>query len=284
MAGSLATEQQPLGPAAVSLIRLVHPFPSFLVAAVTLALVPLADRNAEPALYVQLGLGMLLVQFSVGIANDVVDMEDDAVAKPWKALARGALSRRTAVLLAAACAGGGLLVTSPLPLEAWLLGAGGLLCGLAYDLRLKRTPLSWLPWSLAFPLIPAWVFTANETWSGLLWWTFPFGAGLGLALNLANQAPDVAADREAGIDGAAQRLGSERSRALALALFGVVASGAAVVLLASGEGARALLAAVDGGAAGVLAPRATRYAGRDALFGLMAAASAVLAAVFLSAV
>jgi 4-hydroxybenzoate polyprenyltransferase len=284
MARTQMVEERRLGSPLVSLIRLVHPFPSLLVTAITVALVALADRHAAGAIYLQLGLGMVLFQFSIGIANDIVDMRDDAVAKPWKALARGAIGRRTAVLIAAACAGGGLLVTSPLPIGAWLMGAGGLLCGLAYDLRLKRTPLSWLPWSVAFPLIPAWVFTANDTWSGLLWWTFPFGAGLGLALNLANQAPDVAADREAGIDGAAQRLGSERSRAFAFALFGLVGASAALVLLAAGDSIQAVFAAVDGAVVAFPARRLPDFFGPDALFGVMAAASAVLAAVFLSAV
>lgn len=277
-------EERGLGSPLISLARLVHPFPSFLVTAVTVALVPLADRHADAAIYFQLGLGMLLFQFSIGIANDIVDMRDDAVAKPWKALARGVIPRQAAVLLAAACAAGGLIVTLPLPPDAWLIGAGGLLCGLAYDLRLKRTPFSWLPWSIAFPLIPAWVFTANETWSGLLWWTFPFGAGLGLALNLANQAPDVAADREAGIDGAAQRLGSERSRAAGLALFGLVGASAALVLLVVGESTQAILAAVDAAVVAFPGRRVPEFLGPNALFGVMAAASAVLAAVFLSAV
>lgn len=284
MAQAQVKEERSLGPPLLSLVRLFHPFPSLLVAAVTVALVPLADRDADLAIYLQLGFGMLLFQFSIGIANDIVDTHDDRAAKPWKALARGAISRRAAVLMAAACAAGGLMVTLPLPPGAWLIGAGGLLCGLAYDVRLKRTPLSWLPWSIAFPLIPAWVFTANETWSGLLWWTFPFGAGLGLALNLANQAPDVAADRESGIDGAAQRLGGERSRAVGLSLFGLVGASAALVLLVIGESTQAVLAAVDAAVVAFPGRRVPEFFGPNALFAIMAAAGALLAAVFLSAV
>ena len=58
--------------------RLVHPFPSLLVTAVTVALLPLADRDARFALYVELGLGMLCFQFAIGAANDAADAALDA--------------------------------------------------------------------------------------------------------------------------------------------------------------------------------------------------------------
>ena len=267
----------------VAALRLLHPFPSFLVAGLTVALVRVAQADAGPGLYLQLGLGMLLYQFSIGIANDVVDAPDDAVAKPWKALPRGVVSRRAAVLAAAGCAGGGLAVTAGLETLVWLVGLVGWSCGLAYDLHLKRTRLSWLPYSVAFPLLPVWVYLAADAWRPVLWWVLPLGAVLGLALHLANQAPDVAADRSAGVRGAAQTLGGARAQGLAIALFG--ASGAiAVAVLAFESSGRAALAATDVLFAALMAPRATRHFGRDGLFGLLCAATSVLAVVFLSAV
>ena len=269
--------------AAVAVLRLLHPFPSFLVAGLTVVLVRTANAEAGLALYVQLGLGMLLYQFSIGITNDVVDAEDDGVAKPWKALARGSISRQRAVLAAAGCAGGALLITTGLETAVWLVGLAGWLCGMAYDVWLKRTQLSWLPYAIAFPLVPVWVYLAAGAWRPLLWWVFPLGAVLGLALHLANQAPDVAEDRRAGVRGAAQTLGGARSRGAAIALFG--AAGAVVVgVLAFESSGRAALAATDVLFAALMAPRATAYFGRDGLFGLLCAATAVLAVAFLSAV
>lgn len=280
--GNAATVSPALPSPAVSLLRLVHPFPSLVVTTLTLALVPLADRDASWTMYAQLGIGMLLFQFCIGLVNDIVDLEDDAVAKPWKALPRGIVGRPAAIRAAAALAGAGAIATAALPLGAWLIGLAGLFCGLAYDVSLKRTPLSWLPWSVAFPLVPSWVYRASDTWDALLWWAFPLGAGLGLALHLANQAPDITSDRAAGIEGAAQLMGGRRARALALVLFGVVASIVLAVLLVEGERGRAILAAADAGFVALLAPRATRFFGRDGLFGLLAAGSAILAAVFIS--
>jgi 4-hydroxybenzoate polyprenyltransferase len=263
-------------------VRIVHPFPSLLVAVVTAAITCLASPH-DHALAAQLGFGMLFFQFSIGVTNDIVDAEVDRAGKPWKPLARGVIGRRTAVLLAAGCAGAGLLITASLPTGAWLIGALGLACGLAYDVYLKRTVLSWLPYAIAFPLIPVWAYVAADAWQAVLWWVFPFGAALGLALQLANQVPDIAADRAAGVRGAPQRLGVSRSSGIAVALFGIVASGVVLVLLGRST-PHALFAAVDGASVALLAPRAPVFFGRDGLFGLLAAGSAVLTVVFLLAV
>ncbi len=195
--------------------------------------------------------------------------------------ARGA-PRRVAIGLAIGVGGAGLLVTAGLPPVAWLLGLAGLLCGLVYDVRLKRTPMSWLPLSIAMPLVPAWVFTAFDAWDHLLWWTFPLGATLGLAIHLANQLPDIADEDDSG--GATHRLGAGSSRRLTLAAFGSAGAFASGVLFATGDGTRAGITAVTTVLAVTLIPRATTLFGRDGLFGMLAAATGLIAVVFLSAV
>ena len=261
----------------------MHPFPSLLLASLTVALALLSDANASRLLVAQLGIGMLLFQFAIGITNDVADAVDDSATKPWKPIPRGAVSRERAVLYAGLCAGGGLVVTFTLPLGAWLIGLAGLSCGLAYDVVFKRTVLSWLPYAIAIPLLPAWVYVALESWSGLLWWIFPLGALLGLTIHLTNQLPDIEHDRGRGIRSAVQRAGARRSYGAALAAFGTAASIAVVTLVFRDPG-RALLAAADAAVAVAMSPRATSLFGRDGLFGLLATASAILAVVFLSAV
>ena len=266
----------------VSVVRLVHPFPSLVVTAVTVAFAFFADRSPPPARVVELGVAMLCYQFAIGVANDLVDALDDAKSKPWKAIPRGLVSRRTAVVLVAALAGAGMLVSSPLPGAAWLVGIAGLACGLAYDVQLKRTALSWLPFAIAFPLIPVWVFLASDRWSGLLWAAFPVGALLGFALHLANQAPDV--PKEPYMRGIAHRLGTERAANLALGVFGLAGAFAVVALLAAGGPMQALLSAATVLIAGVMSRRAVATFGTDGLFGLLAASSAVVAVLFASAV
>jgi 4-hydroxybenzoate polyprenyltransferase len=240
----------------------------------------LADADAPFWRYFSLGLGMLCYQFAIGAVNDIADVEADRIHKPSKPLASGAVRLRTARLVASALVLAGLLVTLPLPFGAWLLGVAGLSCGLAYDLFLKRTMLSWLPLSLAIPLVPAWVFVASDAWDPLLWWAFPLGAVLGLSLHLANQAPDVAAGEVVGVAG---RLGAPRARLLALLLFGAAGATATAILIDTETQLASGIAALSV-ATLAIAPLAAHRLGRDGLFGSIAVASALLAMLFLAAV
>ena len=259
----------------------LHPFPSFLVSGLVVVLILLADPEASRSLHLQLGLGMLCYQFAIGLVNDAVDAQDDMIAKPKKPIASGKLSRSTASFAAAFFIGAGLLVTAGIPAVAWALGVAGLTCGLVYDLWLKRSMFSWLPMALALPMVPAFVWTATGNWDGYVAMAFPLGLPLGFSLHLANQFPDIAADREAGIRGIAQRIGP-RSGAIAFAIFAVTALIATILVstrsLPSAAGSLAVL-----GLTMVLLPHSTRLFGRDGLFGLLAAMSAVLAILFLAA-
>lgn len=270
-------------PAPVALWRLVHPFPSIAVAALTAALVPFAGGADRAARAAQLGIGMLLYQFAIGAANDLADIDLDRRSKPWKPLARGALSARTVRLVATGAAAGGMALTSTLDLGPWLIGIAGLACGLVYDLSLKRTAFAFLPLAVAVPLIPAWVWSAAGEWDGLLWAAMPAGMLLGCAIYLVNQAPGAADERTAGVDGLAQRLGARRAALAGIAAFGLAASVATVTLAFAGEGGRALLCALVAVVAMLLVPRAARFFGRDGLFGVFVASGAALALVYLSA-
>ena len=264
------------------LLRLCHPFPSLLVTAVVCAIVPLADRSPSAALWIQLGLGLLCFLGAFGAANDVVDATGDAASKLWKPIPSGRVSRRTATAVATLLAGAGMIVTGSLPLGAWLVGAAGLGCGLIYDFGLNRTRWSWLPMSIALPLVPIWVWLAVGAWSGLLWWALPIGMLLGFALHLVNQAPDVTEDVRAGKRGAAHAMGEGRALRLGLAVWGAAASTATVVLIFAAP-SRAGLTAAAAAIALILSARAVRVFGRDGVFGVLATTSAIIAGVFLSA-
>jgi 4-hydroxybenzoate polyprenyltransferase len=263
--------------------RLVHPFPSLLVTAVTVGLVPMASHDASLGTYFALGFGMLLFQFSIGAANDAADAPADTAAGRAKPIPSGLVSPLQARLAAALFAGAGLAVTMGLGTVPWLVGLAGLSCGLAYDLVLKGTVLSWLPWCIAFPLIPAWVWSATGEWEPLLWWVLPCGFLLGLAAYLANQAPDIEGDRASGVEGLAQGLGTVAARRLAVGAFGLAASCVVAVLLVVSEPTRAMAAALVAFLALMLSMRAPMLFGRSGLFGVIATSSGLLALVFLSA-
>ena len=221
---------------------------------------------------------MLCYQFTIGVANDVVDIDEDRTAKPWKPVASGAIPRTAAVFLAAVLAGLGLLVTSTLGLRPWAVGACGLVLGLAYDLGLKRTALSFVPYALAIPLIPVWVLVSAGRGGGDSWTILPLGALLGVGLHLANQAQDVEEGHGPGLPAL---LGARDSRALAVALF-VAVTGAACLLLLARGGATSALVVAGVGLLSSAAALATA-AGRRHSFEVLAIGGSILGTLYLHA-
>jgi 4-hydroxybenzoate polyprenyltransferase len=251
-----------------------------LVTLLILAIVPLAERDAPLSAYLALGGGMLIFQFTIGLVNDIVDVEDDRTAKPWKPLVRYELSATVPTIFAVGMAITGLLITLQLPWRGWVIGVLGLLCGLSYDMYFKRTDWSWLPYSIAFPLVPLWVYVALDTWRPMLWWVLPLGILAGFALHLANQAPDAGAGRAAGLSG---RLGEPRSMHLAVVLFEVVAV-VVVVLIRPDSASLAVAAAVVAAAILGISLGARRLIGRNGMFHMLALGSAALTVLFLLSV
>ncbi len=270
--------------------RIVHPFPTLLNVTATAALSCVAARGMPDAsLLGRMLLVMLLAQSAIGVANDYCDRALDAAAKPWKPIAAGFIAPRVA--LAAACA----LVTAA-ALVAATLGAGGfalamlgMACGLAYDVRLKRSVFSAVPYMIAIPVLPLWVWTVLGVWRDALWWLLPLGALIGLALHLANTLPDIDADAAHGVRGLAHRLGARGSMIASWASFGAaLALSAAIVPLVRYDAAIYAPAAAFGAAC--LALSMAAYALRrdgGALqfgFGLLGIGAAILAAGWLAAV
>jgi 4-hydroxybenzoate polyprenyltransferase len=203
-----------------------HPVPSVAVTAVSGGLAALAN--------LPLGQGALVMgavftgQLSVGWSNDYVDAERDrATLRADKPLATGATTPR-AVGTAAAMA---LLVTIVLSaLLGWPGGAVALLTVLsawAYNLGLKATVLSWLPYAVSFGLSPAIVTmsAASPRWPAA--WAIAAGALLGVAAHLANVLPDLDDDIATGIRGLSHRIGA---RGTALTAAGLLLIASAVIL------------------------------------------------------
>ncbi len=130
-----------------------------------------------------------------------------------------------------------------------VIAAAGVLTGYAYDLRLKGTAWSWLPFAIGLPLLPvyAWVGATGEVPVAFAF-LVPLGIAAGAAAALLNGLVDIERDRAAGLTTAAVRLGPRRSRRVAAGLLAVVALGAVGSLLAIGAGAPAIVVAVLGAA------------------------------------
>ena len=269
---------------------MIHPFPVALNVAATVGLATIAN-DGIPAGWtlVRLAGAMFFVQAAIGASNDYCDRELDAETKPYKPIVQGLLEPRTALVLAGAfvLVAGALSATlGPLSLA---VGAIGLAAGLAYNVRLKRSILSPVPFMIALPALPFWVWVSVDRFTAELWWLIPFAPLAGLAVHLSNTLPDIEADSTAGVRGLAHTIGADATRRLAWGSFAMAllfafalgfhldydwrpfAAGAAL--------ATALLAGAIG--AHVMRPG---QAAHQIGFGLIAMATAVLATAWLAAV
>jgi len=217
----------------MGLARLVHPFPSILNAVVTMAIAFAAGGGVGTV--ARLGLAMLTIQFGIGATNDLADAERDAIAKPAKPIPAGLLDRATARSVAAGAfllGLGSAATAGPGVLGLALLGTGA---GLAYDLRLKGTPISWLPYAVGVPLLPLFAWLGG---SGSLPGPILLAAGLavpaGAGLALANELPDLERDAASGLQSVTTLLGRGAAWALGAALEIGVAIGAALSYQALG--------------------------------------------------
>jgi 4-hydroxybenzoate polyprenyltransferase len=204
------------GARALGLLRASHPAPSVTVTAVITALAAASGRGAAGSVLV--ALSVLCGQLSVGWCNDRVDLRRDiSTGRHDKPLVVGAVSPR-AVAVAAGCA---LALCVPLSLANGLLAGAAHLVGVAaawsYNLGLKRTVLSPLPYALGFGLLPAFVTLAlpGHPWPAA--WATAAAALLGVGAHAANVLPDIDGDLGTGVRGLPQRLGLRRTRVLAAA-------------------------------------------------------------------
>ncbi|MFN3601263.1 MAG: UbiA family prenyltransferase [Dietzia sp.] len=188
------------------LARTAHPVPAVAVTVLTLVLAASMGVSAYTA--VMLFLAVLSGQLVVGWTNDLWDRDRDRrVGRCDKPLATGQISAKV-VRFAIGVAGLVCVVASLL----CGLGAGllHLTCGvgaaLAYNVRLKSTALSWLPYSLAFGSLPAVVSLARDPAALPPLWMVAVGAVLGFAAHLLNAMPDLADDAATGVRGFPHRL------------------------------------------------------------------------------
>jgi 4-hydroxybenzoate polyprenyltransferase len=270
-------------------LRIVHPFPTLLNTAAVAGLAFVAEEGVpDGSVLVRMLVVMLCIQSAIGIANDIVDRELDAAAKPWKPLVAGTVALPVAIAACITLIVTAAVLAATLGAPSCALAMLGLACGLAYDVRLKRTLVSALPFMIAIPTLPAWVWVTLDAWEDALWWIWPLGALIGLSLHLANTLPDIEEDAAHGVRGMAHALGEDGSRALSYASF----AGALALALLAGlavDGDRAvLLATVGVGGAMLVASMVLTRSGASwagqASFALLGIAAAVCATGWLASV
>ncbi|MCT2583124.1 UbiA family prenyltransferase [Actinophytocola gossypii] len=212
-----------------------HPLPGLVVTVVAAGLAVTAGHS--PGGVAGVTVAVFAGQLSVGWLNDVVDADRDAVVgRTDKPVAAGRVGRRAVgrgVVVAAVLAVG-LSLLSGVPATAAHVGA--LLSAWAYDLGVKATAWSIVPYAVSFGLLPAFA-TIGATGHWPPWWITVGAAVLGSAAHVANVLPDIDDDTATGVVGLPHRIGATASRFLAAAL--VLA--ASVVLVAGPPGAASAL-------------------------------------------
>lgn len=193
------------------LIQACHLGPSLLVSTVAF-LIAQALWWEGPA-YV-IATGVLLGQLIVGWTNDLHDFSDDVKHNRFtKPLVSGLISPnqlRTSIFVITPLA---VLVNlfGPLGLKGGAVYLLGIAFGLAYNFYFKYTPLSPLPYVIAFAALPASIVIAVNETPPL--WLMAAGSLLGVAAHIANVLKDFEEDGASGIRSFPRIIGEKTSRA-----------------------------------------------------------------------
>lgn len=216
------------GRRALALLRAAHPGPAFGVTAMTAVLTSAVGLDLGRATLVV--AAVLAGQLSIGWSNDLLDRDRDRGAgRTDKPLAVGGLSAGV-VLTACRLA----LVTTVVlsALLGWRAGGAQLVmvaAGWAYNLRLKSSVWSWLPYAVGFGAL-ATVPSLARPEPQVAWWLPIVGGLLGVGAHLVNVLPDLDDDRATGVAGLPHRL-ADRWGPHSLVVAGVLVFALATVLL-----------------------------------------------------
>ena len=193
--------------------ELLHPIPSLLTTLAALGFAWIFGIGTRDRRFWWIAAIMLLVQFSISALNEWADADLDRQAGRRRPIPLGLVPRGAALGVAVVCAVGAFLlcVLADLGPFALLLAGIGTACGWAYDLWLKATPLSFVPFAIAFPLMPFWIGVLAGRPLGSLLVLFLGGSVLATAIHLADAVPDREADRAAGLRTLAVALGTPRA-------------------------------------------------------------------------
>ncbi len=215
---------------AIAIALSTHPGPTLAVSAIMVLLGIGAGLGAGRL--VLLGSAFLLGQASVGLSNDWLDADRDrAAGRGDKPVAAGLVTAAAARNLAFITAALAVSLTVPLGLGATLVHLAFIGSAWAYNLGLKNTIASVLPYIVSFGILPLIVTLARAVPTFAAPWAVALGALLGVAAHFANVLPDLEDDRRTGIRGLPHRLGK---RAGGVFCFLVLAVAAVVALAGPG--------------------------------------------------
>lgn len=203
-----------------SLLQLFHPIPVLLtiVAAAAFAIVGgpgIGPGGVLPRIIITVALS----QIAIAVFNDICDRESDRVARPQRAVAGGVVGVGWAYFLTVVTSAGSLAAALSFGRPSAALVGLGLASGLMYSALFKGTIMSWLPFAVAFPLLPYWEFFVLRNGTPMLWATWAVGAPVAVAIHIADSLPDLEGDRRSGSQGLVTHLGTAISERVSFGLL-----------------------------------------------------------------
>jgi 4-hydroxybenzoate polyprenyltransferase len=187
-----------------------HPLPTLAVTAISAALAGLAGNRFATAALVT--AAVFAGQLSIGWSNDRIDAARDSAAhRGDKPVAAGSVPGRVIAVAAGSALAAAIALSLALGWRAGCAALIGVACGWSYNLGLKSSAWSWLPYAVAFGSLPA---TATLALTPSRWpaaWAVLAGALIGVAAHFANVLPDFASDAATGVRGLPHRVGQRAS-------------------------------------------------------------------------
>jgi 4-hydroxybenzoate polyprenyltransferase len=207
---------------AVALARSTHPGPTVAVTVLSVVLATAVGLDAGRTLL--LAVAVLAGQLSIGLSNDLVDAgRDRVVGRTDKPVALGLVSPRAVAVATGAVTVLAVVLTFILGWAAGLAHLVFLASGWAYNLGLKRTAWSAVPFLVGFGSLPAVVTLAAAPPASPAVWAVVVGAAFGVAIHFTNVLPDLDDDARTGVVGLPHRLGRLRAGLVAFAALGLAA-------------------------------------------------------------
>jgi 4-hydroxybenzoate polyprenyltransferase len=168
-------------------------------------------------------------QLVVGWSNDLYDYEDDVKHnRTNKPLVSGLITQQYLQKWLRFMVPFSFIANlfGPLGFKGGMVYMLGIACGVGYNFYFKFSPLSPLPYAIAFAALPSSIAISKEITPPV--WMWLGGALFGMAAHFINVIKDMKQDQESGIKGLPQRLGTQRSVIVAVTL---IALGVLTILL-----------------------------------------------------
>jgi 4-hydroxybenzoate polyprenyltransferase len=203
----------------MGLLKASHFGPTMLVVTITYVL-SRTQFSASDSLFI--AFAVLLGQFFVGWSNDLIDYPRDKAARRMeKPLVAGTITEATLRISIGIALLSVLIVSllSPLGVNGTAIHFLGLLSATTYNLKLKSTVLSVLPYMVSFGALPWAIYVAAGT-KPPTWIVLGFVL-ISSAFHFLNVLKDLELDIAQNVMGLPQVLGRKKSIAMAALLAGL---------------------------------------------------------------